>query len=53
MNIFCPSESVVEYVALAWAGGTGYAVLHGREIAAGEMGAGYPNYRHVNSLTIF
>ena len=32
------SESVVESAALAWLEALGYAVLHGSDIAAGELG---------------
>ncbi len=43
------SESVVEQAALAWLEALGYAVLHGPDIAAGELGAerSDPNYRDV------
>jgi type I restriction enzyme R subunit len=43
------TESVVEDAALAWLGALGYAVLHGPDIAAGEVGAerSDPNYRDV------
>jgi type I restriction enzyme R subunit len=43
------SESVVEDAALAWLEGLGYAVLHGPEIAFGEVAAerNDPNYRDV------
>src|SRR3990170_1631759 len=43
------TESVVEDAALAWLEALGYAVLHGPDIAAGELGAerSDPNYRDV------
>jgi type I restriction enzyme R subunit len=43
------TESVVEEAALAWLEALGYAVLHGPDIAAGELAAerGDPNYRDV------
>ncbi len=43
------TESVVEDAALAWVESLGYAVLHGPDIAAGELGAerSDPNYRDV------
>ncbi|MBI5117933.1 type I restriction endonuclease subunit R [Candidatus Poribacteria bacterium] len=43
------TESVVEDAALAWLEGLGYAVLHGPDIAVGELGAerSDPNYRDV------
>ncbi len=43
------TESIVEDAALAWLEGLGYAVLHGPEIAAGELAAerSDPNYRDV------
>ncbi len=43
------TESLVEEAALAWLEGLGYAVVHGPEIAAGELGAerSDPNYRDV------
>lgn len=43
------SESVVESAALAWLEALGYAVLHGPDIAVGELGAerSEPNYRDV------
>jgi|CXWL01.1.fsa_nt_gi type I restriction enzyme R subunit len=43
------TESVVEDAALAWIENLGYAVLHGPEISAGELGAerSDPNYRDV------
>ena len=43
------TESVVEDAALARLGALGYAVLHGPDIAAGELGAerSDPNYRDV------
>jgi type I restriction enzyme, R subunit len=43
------TESVVEEAALAWMEGLGYAVLHGPDIAAGELGAerNDPTYRDV------
>jgi type I restriction enzyme R subunit len=43
------SESVVEDAALAWLEALGYAVLHGPDIAAGELAAerSDPNYRDV------
>lgn len=42
-------ESVVEDAALAWLEALGYAVLHGPDIAAGELAAERtdPNYRDV------
>ncbi|MDH4188302.1 MAG: hypothetical protein OEV08_15030, partial [Nitrospira sp.] len=41
------SESVVEDAALDWLKGLGYAVLHGPDIAVGELAAerNDPNYR--------
>jgi type I restriction enzyme R subunit len=43
------TESVVEDAALSWLESLGYEVLHGPEIAAGELGAerSDPNYRDV------
>ena len=43
------AESVVEDAALAWLEALGYAVLHGPDIAAGElsMERSDPNYRDV------
>ncbi len=43
------TESVVEDAALAWLEALGYSVLHGPDIAAGELGAerSDPNYRDV------
>ena len=43
------TESIVEDAALAWLEALGYAVLHGPDIAAGELGAerSDPNYRDV------
>ena len=43
------SESIVEDAALAWLEGLGYKVLHGPDIAAGELAAerSDPNYRDV------
>ncbi len=43
------SESIVEDATLAWLEGLGYAVLHGPDIAAGELAAerSDPNYRDV------
>jgi type I restriction enzyme R subunit len=43
------TESVVEEAALAWLEGQGYAVVHGPEIAVGELSAerSDPNYRDV------
>ena len=43
------TESVVEEAALTWLAALGYAVLHGPEIAAGELRAerSDPNYRDV------
>src|SRR2546426_151134 len=43
------TESVVEDAALVWLGALGYAVLHGPEIATGELAAERtdPNYRDV------
>ena len=43
------TESVVEDAALAWLDSLGYKVLHGPDIAAGELGAerSDPNYRDV------
>lgn len=43
------TESVVEDAALAWLQGRGYAVLHGSDIAAGELDAerSDPSYRDV------
>src|SRR5438034_11583096 len=43
------TESVVEDAALGWLEALGYSVLHGPDIAAGELGAerSDPNYRDV------
>jgi type I restriction enzyme R subunit len=43
------TESIVEDAALAWLEALGYGVLHGPDIAAGELAAerGDPNYRDV------
>ena len=43
------TESVVEDAALAWLDALGYQVLHGPDIAVGELAAerGDPNYRDV------
>jgi type I restriction enzyme R subunit len=43
------TESIVEDAALAWLKALGYAVLHGPELATGELGAerSDPNYRDV------
>jgi len=43
------TESVVEDAALAWFGALGYQLLHGPDIAVGELAAerSDPNYRDV------
>lgn len=43
------TESIVEDAALAWLDALGYAVLHGPDMAPGELGAerSDPNYRDV------
>ena len=43
------TESIVEDAALAWLEALGYTVLHGPDIAAGELGSerNDPNYRDV------
>jgi type I restriction enzyme, R subunit len=43
------TESVVEDAALAWLGALGFAILHGPEVAIGEVAAerSDPNYRDV------
>ena len=49
MSVVTFTESIVEDAALAWLDSLGYTVLHGPDIAAGELGAerSDPNYRDV------
>ena len=49
MNGSWITESAVEEASLAWLEGLGYAVLHGPDVAAGELAAerSDPNYRDV------
>lgn len=47
------TESVVEDAALAWLAALGYAVLHGPDIAAGELGGSFGSGMWNISVRIF